>query len=95
MRRAGSSSRLLLLRSSLALASTLVLGGCRYRPAHFADRPEVVKVGDDIAIPVPDRNDFDEVLQVSDVYLRRPLFDALSPVVAGYLASGVFSSTSG
>lgn len=64
----------------LLLASSLASSGCRYRPARFADRPEVVKVGDDMAIPVPERNDFDEILQVSDVYLRRPLFDALSPV---------------
>ena len=64
----------------LAGALVLGLGGCRYRPARFADRPEVVKVGDDMAIPVPGRNDFDEILHVSDVYLRRPLFDALSPV---------------
>lgn len=66
--------------SSLVLASALLLSGCRYRPAHFADNPEVVKVGDDMAIPVPGRNDFDEILHVSDIYLRRPLFDALSPV---------------
>lgn len=62
------------------LASAFVLAGCRYRPARFADHPEVVKVGDDMAIPVPARNDFDEILHVSDIYLRRPLFDALSPV---------------
>lgn len=63
-----------------ALGAAMLLGGCRYRPAHFADRPDVVKVGDDTPIPVPERNDFDEILQVSDAYLRRPLFDALSPV---------------
>jgi hypothetical protein len=61
-------------------AGVLVTSGCRYRPAKFGDHPPVVKVGDDMPIPVPAVADFDELLHVSDVYLRRPAYDALSPV---------------
>lgn len=73
--------------SVTSLATTIVIAmiamsttGCTYRPARFADRPLVTEVRDDTPIAMPRRNNFDEVVQISDVYLRRPLFDVFSPV---------------
>lgn len=65
-------------RHVLAVA-LLVLCGCAYRPAKFADRPLILRVTDDRPSPPPDQTDYDELLHVSDIYLRRPIFDALSP----------------
>jgi hypothetical protein len=75
LRRARRPGSLLLLATVALLATA-----CRYRPAKFGDHPPVVKVGDDMPIPVPENAVFDELLHVSDVYLRRPAYDALSPV---------------
>lgn len=55
--------------------------GCgHYQPALFADRPVVTVVHDDRPISLPARRTFDEREQVSDVYLRRPLFDVVRPL---------------
>ena len=66
----------------LAVAATLtVAGACgRYRPALFADREIVTAVHDEQPIAVPSRTSFDEPQQVSDIYLRRPLFDVVHPL---------------
>ena len=66
-------TRLLLLVLFLASCGT-------YRPALFADRPTVEKVDDERPIPIPSRDRFDERVYLSDVYLRRPLFDFVAPV---------------
>lgn len=57
---------------ALALAA-----GCSYRPARFADRPPAGEVSDMHPIPLPPRTPFIEPVYLSDVYLRRPLADAL------------------
>lgn len=55
--------------------------GCgHYKPALFADRPVVTAMRDDQPISVPSRRWYDEREQVSDVYLRRPLFDRVRPL---------------
>jgi len=55
--------------------------GCgRYEPALFADRPTVKRVNDDKPIDVPAHASFDEREQLSDIYLRRPLFDFVRPL---------------
>jgi len=73
------------LRRLLALpAIAVVLAACgRYRPAVFADRPPVEVVHDDQATPLPSRQGFDEREHLSDVYLRRPLFDVIRPLDFG------------
>ncbi|HEX7671998.1 MAG TPA: hypothetical protein VF395_20525, partial [Polyangiaceae bacterium] len=58
----------------------LVTACGRYQPALFADRPIVTVVHDDRPIDVPSRAVFDERVQVSDIYLRRPLFDVVHPL---------------
>ena len=61
------------------LASALALGACRYRPARLADAAPVTRVGDDAPIPVPRRRELYEPTYLVDIYLRRPLLDALDP----------------
>lgn len=61
-----------------ALAGTSACG--HYQPALFADRPVVNAARDDVPIGVPARSSFDERVQVSDIYLRRPLFDVVHPL---------------
>lgn len=52
--------------------------GCgRYVPALFADRPVITDVHDDKPIDVPSRRSFDEREHISDIYLRRPLFEVV------------------
>ncbi|CAN5922509.1 hypothetical protein BH11MYX4_BH11MYX4_03710 [soil metagenome] len=65
--------------TTLALAAAVAACG-HYRPALFADRPPVEIVHDDRPIPLPSRQDFDERELLSDVYLRRPLFDVVRPL---------------
>lgn len=55
----------------------LVASACSYRPARFADRPPVTQVRDSAPIPVPEPTRLIEAVYLSDVYLRRPLVDAL------------------
>lgn len=62
----------------VALASA---GGCAYRPARFADRPPVHDVADDAPIAVPRRRVVHEPIWLADVYVRRPLMDALDAAV--------------
>lgn len=60
------------------LAVFTFLAGCGgYRPARFADKAAVTDVGDDAAIPLPRRRVVHEPIWLADVYLRRPLMDAL------------------
>lgn len=61
---------------SWATLACLVVA-CGYRPARFHDRPAVTRAGDDRPIPVPRRNAFVEAFYLSDVFLRRPVVDAL------------------
>ena len=75
--RRGTTWRVLVL----GLAGAAAVGGCgRYQPALLADRPVVTVVHDDRPIKVPSRHSFDEREQVSDVYLRRPLFNVVRPL---------------
>lgn len=61
-----------------ALLMAIVLSACSGRPARYADRPPVEVHADDRPIPLPRRTPFIEAFHVSDVYLRRPLVDALN-----------------
>ena len=67
---------------ALVLVAALAAGvsSCHYRPALFADREMVDAVRDDLPIAIPSRRAFDEREQVSDIYLRRPLFDFVHPL---------------
>ncbi len=65
---------------SLTLAIFLLAACGAYRPAVFADRLPVLVVHDDAPIPLPSRQGFDEREHLSDVYLRRPLFDVIRPL---------------
>jgi len=56
---------------------SLSLAACAYRPARYADRPAVTEVADDQPIAMPRRTPFIEAFYLSDVYLRRPIVDAL------------------
>jgi len=57
--------------------SLALLCSCSYRPARFIDRPPAEKVVDDRPIAMPRRTPFVEAVHLSDVYLRRPIVDAL------------------
>jgi hypothetical protein len=59
------------------VALALALAGCSYVPARFADRPPVTEIADDRPIQLPRRTPFIEPFYLSDVYLRRPIVDAL------------------
>lgn len=65
-----------MMRATLLL--TLLMAACGARPARFADRPPAKAVADDRPVPLPRRTPFVEAFHVSDVYLRRPLVDALN-----------------
>lgn len=62
-----------------ALLLVLMMLGCAYRPARFADRPAVTELADDDPIPVPGRRELDWNWYLSDVYLRRSVLDTLDP----------------
>lgn len=65
----------------VSACATAIMPGCgRYVPALFADRPVVTQVHDDQPIDVPARRGFDEREQISDIYLRRPLFEVVRAV---------------
>ena len=68
---------------AVPFAALLVAACGAYRPATFADRPAVQFVHDDAPIPLPSRQTFDEREHLSDVYLRRPLFDVVRPLDFG------------
>jgi hypothetical protein len=55
----------------------LSVAACGYRPARYADQPPVTEVSDDRPIAMPRRTPFIEAFYLSDVYLRRPIVDAL------------------
>ena len=63
-----------------ALLGALAAGCGHYVPALFAARPTVTVVHDDRPIDVPSNRRFDERDQISDIYLRRPLFDVVRPL---------------
>ena len=63
-----------------AVGAVPSFAGCYYRPALFADHEIIDAVEDDRPIPLPSVRTFDEREQVSDIYLRRPLFDFVHPV---------------
>ena len=63
----------------LGLVIGLLLLGCTYRPARFADRPAVTEVADDAPISKPRRRELNWNWYLSDIYLRRSLLDALDP----------------
>ncbi len=66
--------------AALTVSAAIALMGCgRYVPALFADRPVVTVVHDDAPIDLPSRRTFDERQHISDVYLRRPLFNVVRP----------------
>ncbi|MGZ3420140.1 MAG: hypothetical protein ACXVEE_19860 [Polyangiales bacterium] len=66
-------------RTTMWLGLACALGCGRYRPALFADCAVVTLAHDDGPIAVPSRRTFDEREQISDIYLRRPLFDVVHP----------------
>ncbi|MFO0571321.1 MAG: hypothetical protein U0263_37175 [Polyangiaceae bacterium] len=60
-----------------ALALLLGSAACHYTPARFRARSAVQNADDERPIPVPRRSPFVEAFYLSDVYLRRPVVDAL------------------
>ncbi len=70
------SSRQRLLRFA---AVAVFITACGYRPARFVDRPAVQSVHDDRPIPIPRRSAYLETVYLTDLYLRRPVVDALDP----------------
>ena len=63
-----------------ALVALLLLAGCSaVRPVRFADAPPVDRAGDDRAIPLPEKREPVNELVLSDVYVRRPIVEALDP----------------
>lgn len=65
-------------RILILVAFLLPVAGCGgYRPARFAERPPVWDVGDDKPIALPKKRVVHEPIWFADVYLRRPLMDAL------------------
>jgi hypothetical protein len=57
------------------LASSAACTG--YRPARFASRPPVIDVHDDVPVPLPRWRWVPESVYLSEVYLHRPLREAL------------------
>jgi len=69
------SALLLVIAVLLCIGTAVGCGG--YRPARFADKPAVTEVGDDAPVPVPRRRRLHEPVWLADVYVRRPLVNAL------------------
>lgn len=67
------------LRTWLVPLATLAVAGCAYRPPRYAERPAVREVADDAPIPLPRRRELYEPVYLADIYVRRPLIDALDP----------------
>lgn len=63
------------MRSRCLVAGLLV--ACSYQPARFHDRPPVTHAHDDVPIAIPRKSAFVEAFYLSDVFLRRPVVDAL------------------
>ena len=55
------------------MAIAILAAHCTYRPARFADRPPITRVGDEAPIPVPRPVYVPEPVYLSEVYLHRPL----------------------
>ncbi|MCC6899344.1 MAG: hypothetical protein IT377_10240 [Polyangiaceae bacterium] len=55
----------------------LAVAGCGYRPARFHDAPPITDARDDRPIAIPRKTAFVEAFYLSDVFLRRPVVDAL------------------
>lgn len=58
-------------------APLVALAACGYRPARLADAPPVVRVADDAPIPEPRPRSVFEPFEIAEIYVRRPLMDAL------------------
>jgi len=65
-------ARMLALSACVGLATS-----CAYRPPRFADAPPAVRARDDLPVPVPRHTTLDQREEIAEVYMRRPLFDAL------------------
>ncbi len=66
------------MRPLALLLFVALLTGCRaYQPPRFTDARPVTHVADDAPIDIPSENKIIEAVYLSDIYLRRPLVDAL------------------
>ena len=74
LRSSGAKTRFVLRLLAIAFVA---LGCGGYRPARFANKPVVTEVGDDAPIPIPRRRAVHEPMWLADVYVRRPLVNAL------------------
>lgn len=55
----------------------LATAACTYRPARFADERPVTEIGDDEAIDMPQRLEVNDVVEFSDLFVGRPLVEAM------------------
>lgn len=64
---------------SLLTVCTLVVAtfGCARRPARFADAKPVTEVADDEPIDLPFRLEYNDVVEFSDLFVGRPLVEAM------------------
>lgn len=69
--------RSLALAASMAALALGATSACVARPARFVDAPAVDAVADDAPIAVPRRREIVESTMIVDVYLRKPVLDAL------------------
>ena len=67
----------MMMRRILALSMFAALSCSGYRPARFAERPPVTEARDDQPIAVPHWRWVPEPVYLSEVYLHRPLREAL------------------
>ncbi|MEZ4294529.1 MAG: hypothetical protein R3B70_06105 [Polyangiaceae bacterium] len=71
------SARLLHLAAALAASFSLA---CVARPARFADAPPVTEIADDEPIDVPLSVEVNDVVEFSDLFVGRPLIEAMRPL---------------
>ena len=65
------------LPRTLALPLLAACVGCAAHPARFADAPPVTRVLDDEPIPLPQRTSSIDPIYRAEVYVRRPVVQAL------------------
>ncbi|MBI5531279.1 MAG: hypothetical protein HY898_01090 [Deltaproteobacteria bacterium] len=64
-------------RSLAAIFIVVGLASCGYRPARYADACPVLEARDDKPIPLPRSDSFEQPEYLAEVYMRRPIMDAL------------------
>lgn len=60
-----------------SLIVLIALSACGYRPVRFADAPAATRARDDLPVEMPAPIAIDPRMQLAEVYMRRPVLDAL------------------